>query len=158
MARYFLDTSALIKRYVNDEPGYQWISDMCVAEAGHTIMISEVALVEVVAIFCRMARGTPPRLDRENRDALIALFRERDVLQSYAVVTVQRELIERAATLCLTHPLRAYDAIQLASALQASDDATAVGGASPVFVCADGHLLAAAQAEGLTVANPNQHI
>ncbi|HEY7976225.1 MAG TPA: hypothetical protein VID72_12835, partial [Ktedonobacterales bacterium] len=75
MARYFLDTSALIKRYVNDEPGHEWISSICAAEAGHAIMIAEVALVEMVATFCRMAREIPPRLQVSDRDSLIALFR-----------------------------------------------------------------------------------
>lgn len=62
MVRYFLDTSALIKRYVRDEPGHQWIAEMCATESGHTIIVAEIALVEVVATFCRMARESPPRL------------------------------------------------------------------------------------------------
>ena len=157
MTRYFLDTSALIKRYVHDEPGHAWISELCAAESGHTVLIAEVALVEVVATFCRMARESPPRVTTEGRDSLIALFREHDVHQSYVVVTIQRALIERAASLCLSHPLRAYDALQLACALEARDDAILVDGSAPAFVCADIHLLAAAQAEGLSVENPKAH-
>jgi predicted nucleic acid-binding protein len=158
MARYFLDTSALIKRYVRDEPGHQWIAELCAYEAGHTIVIAEIALVEVVATFCRMARETPPRLTMEDRDALIALFQRKDVLRDYAVVSVQRDVIERAAMLCHTHPLRAYDAVQLACAFQARDDAQVVGVTPPVFVCADTNLLASAAAEGMGVDNPNDHL
>lgn len=156
MARYFLDTSALIKRYVNDEPGHAWVSALFAPGATHVFIIAEVALVEVVATFCRMARGTPARLSRENRDALIALFREHDVRQNYVVVQARRAIFERAANLCNTYPLRAYDAVQLACALQARDDAAVVSTAAPIFVCADETLLAAARAEGLAVENPNE--
>lgn len=158
MARYFLDTSALIKRYVKDEPGHLWIEGLCAAAAGHIVVIAEVALVEVIATFCRLAREAPPRLLMSDRDSLITLFREHDVFQTYTVVTVQRGLLERAATLCLTYPLRAYDAVQLACALQAGDDAAEAGVSQPVFVCADLTLLAAARAEGMAVDNPNQHV
>lgn len=156
MARYFLDTSALIKRYVNDEPGHQWIASLCAPDAAHTILIADITLVEMVATFCRMARETPPRLNTEDRDALIALFRDHDVAQSYVVVPLRRTLLERAAALCRTHPLRAYDAIQLACALQVSDDAATVGGDAVIFICADLHLLTAALAEGMATENPNE--
>jgi hypothetical protein len=60
--------------------------------------------------------------------------------------------------LCHTHPLRAYDAVQLACAFQARDDAQVVGVTPPVFVCADTNLLASAAAEGMGVDNPNDHL
>lgn len=158
MARYFLDTSALIKRYVRDEPGHQWIAEMCATESGHTIIVAEIALVEVVATFCRMARESPPRLQMAEREALIALFREQDVPRSYAVITVQRQIIERAAALCQNHPLRAYDAMQLACALQSRDDALTTGLTPPAFVCADVNLLASAGAEGMETDNRHDHM
>jgi predicted nucleic acid-binding protein len=49
MSLYFCDTSAIIKRYV-EEPGHQWISQLCDPANGHDITISQVALVEVVAV------------------------------------------------------------------------------------------------------------
>ena len=157
MARYFLDTSALIKRYVRDEPGHQWIANLCATESGHTVVTAEIAIVEVVATFCCMARETPPRLQLAERDALIALFREQDVPRSYAVVIVQRQIIERAAVLCQNHPLHAYDAVQLACALQSRDDALAAGVTPLTFVCANAHLLTSARAAGMEADNPHHH-
>lgn len=78
--------------------------------------------------------------------------------RSYAVITVQRQIIERAAALCQNHPLRAYDAIKLACALQSRDDALAAGLTPPAFVCADVNLLASARAEGMETDNPHDHM
>ena len=66
-------------------------------------------------------------------------------------------MFARAATLCRTHLLRAYDAVQLACALTWRDDALATGQLAPIFVCADHALLGAAALEGLAIENPNLH-
>jgi predicted nucleic acid-binding protein len=63
----------------------------------------------------------------------------------------------QATALCRTHALRAYDAVQLASALVVNDDALAYGTGPILFVSADTALLAAAAIEGLLVDNPLAH-
>jgi predicted nucleic acid-binding protein len=155
MATYFLDSSALVKRHIT-EPGHAWVQALCAPDAGHLIVIAETAIVEGIASFCRMERERPRRLSRASRDRLIALF-EKLVVGEYEVVNLTRALLTRAALLCRSYPLRAYDAIQLAAALTRRDDDLAVGNAAPVFVCADTDLLDAAQAEGFTTENPNRH-
>ena len=55
MTLYFLDTSALVKRYVT-ELGSNWVMAQCQPKAGNTIVISQAALVEAVAAFCRKTR------------------------------------------------------------------------------------------------------
>lgn len=151
----FVDTSALVKRQVA-EVGHVWVKSLCRPGARHTIVISELAEVEVIASYCRMVRETPPRLTRANRNRLIIRFRQQ-VQRRYVVAPVDRGIITRAADLCRTHPLRAYDAIQLACALTRRDDDVADGLPAPTFVCADTALLAAAAAEGLAIENPNSH-
>lgn len=59
MPDYFLDTSAIVKRYV-PETGHAWVRSICRAKLGQTIVISEAAIVEVVASLCRMARDSAP--------------------------------------------------------------------------------------------------
>lgn len=44
MARYFLDTSALVKRYVT-EKGRTWIASLCRPSRGHGIYISQAAMI-----------------------------------------------------------------------------------------------------------------
>ncbi len=155
MATYFFDTSALVKRHIA-EPGHAWVESICDPSAGHNIVISEAALVEVVASFSRMVRERPPRLDATNRDNLIAYF-EALTQSEYIITLVNRTIISRAAGLCPRHPLRAYDAVQLACALTRRDDDVASGQPAPIFVCADTTLLAVAYAEGLATENPNDH-
>jgi uncharacterized protein len=72
-------------------------------------------------------------------------------------VSLTPQVLTRAANLCRVHPLRAYDAVQLASALQARDDALAIDVPPPTFVCADTVLLDVAAAEGLAAENPSAH-
>ena len=63
MARYFFDTSALVKRY-HPEPGTQVVLAMF-GERGATIRVSRLALVECVSAFCVKVRSghlTPARL------------------------------------------------------------------------------------------------
>src|SRR5262245_23881453 len=125
MASYFLDTSALIKRQVI-EVGHRWVRSLVLGRAGHTIAISEMALIEVVATFCRMTREQPPRLTVADRDRLIVRFHQH-VQRRYLVVSVNEALLLRAGLLCRTYPLRAYDAVHLASALTLRDDELAAG-------------------------------
>jgi hypothetical protein len=56
-----------------------------------------------------------------------------------------------------SYPLRAYDAVQLASALLTHDTLQVIGLPPPTFLAADDRLLATAEAEGLATDNPNAH-
>ncbi len=155
MATYFLDTSALVKRHLT-ETGHNWVRALCDPLIGHTIVIAEVALVEVAATYSRMARETPRRLSPARRDRLIADF-ETYVSRQYVVVYVTRALLTRAGALCRVYPLRTYDAVQLASALTRRDDDLAAGLAPLTFVCADVTPLGVAASEGFAPQNPNAH-
>jgi len=66
-------------------------------------------------------------------------------------------VVERAMTLARRYPLRGYDALHLAAALEIDNVAQGAGLAPLTFLSADGQLLAAATAEGLAVDDPNGH-
>ena len=66
-------------------------------------------------------------------------------------------VIDLACTLLERHPLRAYDAIHLATALSAQRFLDAQGYSPLTFVSADDRLNRAAAAEGLPIDDPNQH-
>ena len=155
MSDSFLDTSALVKRQAR-ERGQAWVRARCDRRAGHTIAISEAALVEVVASFARMARENPPRLSIADRDRFIRRFQQQ-VRRGYLVVLLNRAVLMRAAALCRIHPLRADDAVQLACALAQRADDVAAGRPASTFVSAAGDLLSIAQAEGVTVENPHAY-
>ena len=156
MGTYFLDTSAIVKRYIV-ETGQAWVAALCAPNAANTIIVSQSALAEAVATFCRKAReaDVTKRISEPERDRIIALFRQ-DVRRHYSVVQVTTSVYTQAGDLCRLHKLRAYDAVQLACALT-TQDKLAIVGIAPVFMCADTDLLSIAALEGLSTENPNAH-
>jgi uncharacterized protein len=153
MATYFLDSSAVVKRYF-PEPGHAWIVSLCDTAQGHDLYIAQTALVEVVAAICRRERKQSIRL--AERDTLITLFRE-DSKESYNIWPVDTDLYNAAGDLCRSHRLRAYDAVQLACALALHQYTLANRAPEPILVCADVGLLDIASVEGLQVENPNTY-
>lgn len=88
MATYFLDTSAIVKRYILEQ-GQSLLLDICDPEKGHDLYISQAAIVEVVATFCRKKREKIVTADQ--RDELINLFRE-DAGEEYGIKAVTTAL------------------------------------------------------------------
>ncbi|MBA2676929.1 MAG: type II toxin-antitoxin system VapC family toxin [Ktedonobacteraceae bacterium] len=154
MATYFLDTSAIIKRYIS-EPGQAWILSLCNPVEGHDLYISQAALIEVVAAICRRAREQS--ISIPERDRLITVFRQ-DSTESYNIWPVTTDLYIQAGDLCRSHRLGAYDAVQLACVLALHRYALANEVLAPIFVCADIGLLDGAGIEGLQIENPNNHL
>ncbi len=153
MGVYFLDTSAIVKRYVSEQ-GQSLLLDLCNPDHGHALYISQAALVEVIASFCRKAHEKSITPDK--RDELINLFRQ-DTHEGYSVRLVNTKLYTAAGDLCRSHRLRAYDAVQLAGVLDLRDETRAQQAPEPIFVCADNNLLNIARTEGLDTENPNSY-
>lgn len=153
MGTYFLDSSALVKCYV-PEQGQSLLLALCDPTQGHDLYISQIALVEVVASFCRKARENSITITE--RDTLIGTFRQ-DAQDTYSVRLVTAAMYISAGNLCRTHRLRAYDAMQLACALDLRDESNKMQAPELIFVCADLALLDIAGTEGLRTENPNNH-
>ena len=153
MTTYFLDTSAIVKRYILEQ-GQVWILSLCDPEQGHDLYISQVALVEVVATICRRTREQS--ISTTERDKLIHAFRQ-DSKGSYNIWPVTTDLYNAAGDLCRSHRLRAYDATQLACVLALRQYTLANQAPEPIFVCADVGLLDIASSEGLQSENPNAY-
>lgn len=154
MATYFLDTSAVVKRYVPAEQGYAWITALFDSKQKHKLYISQAALVEVVATICRKAREQSITITE--RDTLIDAFRQ-DSQDIYSISSVTTDIYTFAGDLCRSHRLRAYDAVQLAGVLSLHNEALANQAPAPIFVCADDSLIDIALEEGLSVENPNSY-
>lgn len=153
MTIYFMDTSAIIKRYIV-ERGQEWILSICDPAQSHNLYISQAALVEVVATICRRAREQS--ISIAERDRLITVFRH-DSRSSYNIWPVTTDLYEAAGNLCRLHRLRAYDAVQLACLLALRQYTSVNQAPAPIFVCADFRLLDIAGAEGLQIENPTNY-
>ncbi len=151
MATYFLDTSAIIKRYIF-EPGQVWVLSLCTPARGHDLYISQAALVEVILAICRRTREKS--ISMSERDQLITAFRQ-DSKQSYNIWPVTTDFYHAAGDLCRSHRLRAYDAVQLACVLALRQYVLINRAPDPIFVCADSNLIDIASTVGLQVENPN---
>ena len=153
MSIYFLDSSALVKRYVV-EAGTPWIQQLADPRQHNQLIIARITWVEVLSAFARRQReGSFSVVDTGKS---IQAFRY-DLDMQYQVVEFTQTLAERAGQLVHKHFIRAYDAVQLASAMQIQAAFKPTESTALVFVTADDRLLAIAQTEGLLTDNPNHH-
>jgi hypothetical protein len=134
----FLDASALVKRYVR-EPGTDAVRALF--RRTRSIAVSRLSMAEVPAALARRAR----RKDIDARLARAAATRFLADLADMDVMEIRPRVLARAAELVWESDLRAYDAVQLAAAVELGEQ-----GAAPVtFVGADIALLRAATSQGL---------
>lgn len=153
MAAYFFDSSALAKRYIR-ETGTAWVIGLFKPAAANRIYVARLASVEVISALTRRARaGT---LGPDAAVKACARFR-RSFVGRFRTVEINESLLDRATALAETYALRAYDAVQLAAALNANDGRLAAGATMLTLISADNALNDAAVAEGLVVDNPNDH-
>lgn len=75
----------------------------------------------------------------------------------FQVIEIDQALIETPGELVIQYPLRAYDAVQLASALRFQSNLAQIPNFQLVFISADNRLLDMAQSEGLLTDNPNNY-
>jgi len=154
MTTFFLDSSALAKRYLT-EIGSAWIALLTDPVAGNSIVVADIARVEVSAAIAARQRAAGG-ISRDERDALVSLLLHHFDAE-YVIAPLSNLIIDQAVRLTQTHRLRGYDAVQLATALDTQVTALAVGLPALTFVAADDDLLAAARAQGLAAENPNLH-
>jgi uncharacterized protein len=150
---YFLDSSALIKRYVV-EIGSPWIKTLTDSQTGNSLLVVRITWVEVLSAFARRQREGG--INAEEVAGLIQHFRS-EFNSRYRVIEVDEALAERAGELIVQYPLRAYDAVQLAAALRVQSVLTSIPDTQLIFVSADNRLLNIAQSAGLAIDNPNNY-
>ena len=153
MSLYFLDSSSLVKRYVT-ETGSGWIRAIIDPAARNPIIIARITWVEVLSALARRQREGSITSGDVAR-AIQTFSYDLDI--QYQVAEVSTALVKTAGELVIQHPLRAYDAVQLASALMVQSDLAHTGVTPLTFLTADERLNAIAQAEGLVTDNPNHH-
>ena len=146
MASYYFDTSSLVKLHLRED-GSDVIVGLVENIDGGEIAILEITLLE--------ARSTVRRHEREGNisgraaNQILELIYE-DAAASYIVQPFDAWVIEEAARILDTHPLKALDALQLAGCLIIGREMSE----PPIFVCADTRPINAAVLEGLSTLNP----
>ncbi len=82
---------------------------------------------------------------------------KRDFAKRFIVVDLTPQIVEQGISLAENYSLRGYDTTQLAVASAVKNRLLKSRITSLTFISADNELNQAAQAEGLTVDNPNNH-
>lgn len=148
----FLDTSAVVKRYVQ-EVGSAWVDSLALT-GGNVLFVAGITGAEAVSAIVR--RGRSGTLTAAQTVKSLADFRQ-DFANAYQILPVTPAVIARAMGIAERHALRGYDAVQLAAALELNAQRLAFGLPALVFVSSDAALNAAASAETLPTDDPNAH-
>jgi predicted nucleic acid-binding protein len=153
VAAYYLDTSALVKRYAL-EIGTAWVRALTDPSAGNDLFTVRIAGPELIAALARKVRtGELAPTDASRASANFRL----DWAGDFQVIEVNEQVALRAMDLAETHGLRGYDAVHLAAALEVNARRLRFALAPLTFVSADAQQVLVAIRVGLPAANPNDH-
>jgi len=150
---YYADSSALVKRHIS-EAGSTWIEQEFDATSGSRIITTKLSVAEVLSAMNRRRREaniTATEYGKFSGDFLS--FVETD----YEMFELSDEVLLEAQRLLETYPIRAGDAIQLASALLANTQLQSANLPALIFLASDARLLAAAKGEVLQSDDPQNH-
>ena len=142
---YFMDTSALFKRYV-EEIGSNVVNRLLGKE--DACYISILTLCEVISNLKRLVEIDGLLSDDEFK--MVKSIFLNDIGNGYLqTLDVGPQVILSSLEICSTRYITPLDAIQLATVLSMNE-------ANPVFVCSDVKLNRIAEDLGLEVLNPGQ--
>lgn len=139
---YFIDTSALFKRYVK-EKGSDIVENIFAADVNR--FISAITTVEVVSNLRRLV-DIDYAITEEDFGIVRTMFLQDIAASRLELVELSPSLLIKSLEICAEQYLTPLDAIQLASALEMVE--------KPFFVCSDKKLLRLAAGKGLPVIDP----
>ena len=142
MPLFYVDTSALVKRY-HIELGSDQV-DRLFADPDASLVTANLAVTELTSALDRKCQDGA--LTREGLAQVLAVAAQ-DLLAEFWLLELDRTHIRRSQQLILQHHLRTLDALHLAAILSIKD-------LHPVLVSADARLLQAADREGIELLNP----
>lgn len=140
MSVCYLDTSAVLKRYLSEPLSAEF--DAFALAGGHEFMISALVITEITSALARRVRNRD--VDPGFADVARQRFQDDLMFCHWGLIEFQASMFSHAATLISTLPLplSTLDALHLACALDAPADALAT---------ADKQLAVAADHAGLQV-------
>ena len=149
---YYADSSVLVKRHIR-EVGTPWVLILMHPSENNIVFTSLLSKVEVLSAF-----------NRQRREASISVFDYNQISAAfvgssseYRFIKLEQSIIAETQRLLEEYPLRAGDAVQLASAVVVRTSLLNAGLQEPIFLASDNKLLDAAIGEGFTTDNPLLH-
>lgn len=147
---YLLDTSTLVKRYLN-EAGSAYIRRLFQTPG---IIFYQTFLTPLETASALYRRHRAGQLSIEELSLLLKSYAIHS-REEYLLLPYSQSLMDTAGSLIARYPLRALDAIQLASALKLRDTLP-TDAPSLIFLSADDRLVTAARQEHLQAVNPEK--
>lgn len=141
---FFFDTSALVKRYY-EEQGTDQVDELIESEDSQ-VVISSLAIIETTSAFKR--KQNQGEISEQQVDQLLGTFFQ-EALDEFIIVPLEESSLQFAFDLVLKQDLRTLDSLQLSAAITVSQEAEEC-----TFVCADSELVSTAESSGLGVINP----
>lgn len=139
----YLDSSALVKRYVQEE-GTDFVKS--ILAVNELITTSKLTYPKILSALMRKVRAG--EIERKTFNGIVDVF-DKD-WDHVLVLDFHNDLLQIVKMLIEKHPLKAADAIHLSSALWLRHSSNA----DVTFIASDSNLLKAARAEKLEVMNP----
>ncbi len=150
MALFYVDTSAIIKRYQR-EKGTGVVDQLIDNPVGEDrFYTSFLSVLELTSGIMRLTKGG--QLQEHNANELIARFRE-DLRQRFRVWPLDNDITSKAVSIVEQHKLRSADAIHMATALAIF---SLISGHDSVLVSSDHEMLEAAEASQLATIDPQE--
>lgn len=147
---YLVDTSALLKRYVN-EAGSAYVRGLF-ETAGALFYQTFLTPLEINSALYRQHRAG--NLSAEELSFLLKSYAAHSH-EEYLLVPYSESLVELAGKILARHPLRTLDAVQLAGALWLRDKLPS-DAPSLIFLSSDDRLVISARQEHLQAENPEK--
>ena len=150
---YYADSSALVKRHI-PEIGSAWIEQEFDMASGNRVITAKLTVIEVLSAMNRRRREaeiTATEYAEFSGDFLAF------VQNDYRIFELTDTVLLESQRLLENYPLRAGDAIQLASALLANAQFQTANLPMLIFLASDIRLLSAARDEGLKADDPQNH-
>jgi uncharacterized protein len=146
----FLDSNVVVKYYFSEE-GSTWVRSL--VDADDTLcFVSMLAIVEVTSALSRLRREG--KLGQRRLEEMVERFHGELYTRRFLSRGVDQKTLEFASLLTLRYPLKAYDSIQVASALALHN---LPDSSDFLFISGDQQVLNAAKLEGLRIDDPARH-
>lgn len=149
MAVFYLDTSALVKRYKTEE-GSEIIDYLYEnLPIGSNLATSFLTVLEFVSAIRRLSKANRIS-NREFRDIVSTFSQE---LEPFLIRTIDDKTVTDAVTYVVKYALKSADSMHLATVVELKKIMKEIG-ENVIFVCDDRELVDAGRCENLEVINP----
>ena len=153
MTIFYLDTSALVKRY-KTEAGSDIIDYLYDnLPKGHSLATSFLTVLEFVSAIRRLLKGN--RISKDDFETIISTFSQE--LEPFLISSIEDRIVAEALNKVVNHALKSADSIQLSTVIELREIMKDAG-EKVVFVCDDDELGKAGRRENLEVINPRNEV